>query len=132
MYFFGALITTGQVQSTSIPLEQRLTSLQPISQKLTCNSHQNNLDGQITLQVGGKICISDFGVNCSFKEWNSLPADLKLAQHFVLLNITNKLSFQSSIFSNEHTIFVQYVYVYVCIDVSFYKHIFAVLFCTAL
>lgn len=36
-----------------------------ISLKLS-NSHQNNPDGLIALQVRGKICIFNFSVNCPF------------------------------------------------------------------
>lgn len=30
----------------------------------THNSHQTNLEGKIELQVRGKTCILDFGMNC--------------------------------------------------------------------
>ena len=52
-----------------IILERREKSLQLISPKQGTNS-QNYLDGQIALQVRGKQCIFDCGVNCPFKESN--------------------------------------------------------------
>lgn len=36
------------------------------------NPHQNNPDGQKAVQVRGKICIFDFGVNCPFKGFSTL------------------------------------------------------------
>lgn len=43
-------------------------SLQPKSATLS-STHCNKLDGrQTALQVKGKMCASDVGVNCTFKE----------------------------------------------------------------
>lgn len=56
------------------------------------------------------------------KEWNRLPADLRLR------SVKTKLPFHSSIFLNEHTIFVRYVCLYGCVDVSVYLFLLT-LFC---
>ena len=65
-YFCGAVTTTLGAPYGPIILEKMQKYLWPISQKLG-NSHQNYLDGQIVLQVRGKICIFDYGVNRPFK-----------------------------------------------------------------
>lgn len=65
MYCFGALCTASQVPSSPIIFERRQTSSWLISPK---NSHQKHSKRiKKALQLTGKICHFDFGVNCRFK-----------------------------------------------------------------
>ena len=59
-----AINVVSRVPFSSIILQTRQTFVPQISTKLTLN----NQDGQTALQVTGKVCVFDFGVNCPFKQ----------------------------------------------------------------
>ena len=65
------------------------------------NSHQNNLDNYIAVQVRGEISIFDFGVNCPFKTSKLLKGLLFLHLSFMKLGLETSIPRTSDVFSNS-------------------------------